>query len=235
MYQLPILPVFLVSFFLFTLVIFYLLYRRTTHGHGEGSSEEIYKNRSKIIEEAHEKANKILTDAENRANEIIYKSEYIKTDFVKNLEGSLATLEDSALKVFKDTSAEFYTKYKEVLDRENADNLSKIHETLESIKKISESQLEEFSKSLKKESLDSQVFISTKIQEQLDQVNKEIDEYKKKHMGIINSSINTIVEKVAERAIGRSLQIEDHEKLVLEAFDEAKKDTALFSVKDALK
>jgi len=235
MYQLPVLPLFIISFFFFSICVSYLLYRYNRDRYGESAYEDIYKNRAKIIEEAREKANKILSDAENRANEIIYNSEYIKTDFVKNLESSLATLENSALKVFKDTSSEFYTKYKELLDRENKENLEKIHQTFDAIKKISEAQLEEFSKNLKKESLDSQVFISTKIQEQIEAMNKEIEEYKEKYLSLINQSISSLIEKVAERVIGRSLTTQDHEKLVLEAFEEAKKDTVLFGVKDVLK
>ena len=84
-------------------------------------------------------------------------------------------------------------------------------------------EMQTFRAVLEKETVSSQKIIETKLQEQYATVGKEVQEYKIQQMTKVDNHIIELVQKTTTLALGKSLSIENHQELVLEALEEAKK------------
>lgn len=189
---------------------------------------EIFINRTKVIEEAQNTALEIVRGAQEKSREMLSQFEELKIDHGKALNEHLATLYQTALNEFAKSIESFESSYKATFEEQKAEYEKKVNQSLKDLQDISGKELEEYSKSLKKDSLNSQVYIGAKIQEEVDKANVEIEDYKARKFKAIDVSISKVVEKVTTAVLGRSLTSQDHEQLVLQSFEEAKKDKSLF-------
>ncbi|TSC75986.1 MAG: Uncharacterized protein G01um101430_156 [Parcubacteria group bacterium Gr01-1014_30] len=62
------------------------------------------------------------------------------------------------------------------------------------------------------------------INKKVEEVQGEIEDYKKKEIGEIDQKIYQILSKVAKKTIGKAIDLSDHEKLVMEALEKAKRE-----------
>lgn len=221
-------PYILISFIgalvLIVFTIAYLYYLYTKEREFQSKEQEVNQNTSKIIEEAQSKANEIVQRAVEKAQNTIEQTEYLRADLVKNLEANLNQLASRTLQLFKANSQNVDQEYKSLFENTKQEYVTKINNTLKSLEQIAGSELDEFSKNLKKETLDSQVFIGARINEEFEKKQKEIEEYKSQRLKAIDENINKIIAKVAQNVLGRAIPLEEHEQLVLDALEKAKKE-----------
>ena len=83
--------------------------------------------------------------------------------------------------------------------------------------------MQTFRSVLEKETISSQRIIETKLQEQYATVGKEVQEYKIQQLTKVDNHVLELVHKTTILALGKSLSVENHQDLVLEALEEAKK------------
>lgn len=205
-----------------TISYMYYLYRKEKEF--EKKQSMLHDNEQKIIEQAHRTANEVVEKAVEKARQTLVETEYLRADLVKNLETSLAKLTNNTIKLFQNNSQNVDTEYKSLFEKTKQEYVKKVDNTLKSLEQIAGSELDEFSKNLKKETLDSQVFIGARINEEFEQKQKEIEEYKAQRLKAIDENINIIIEKVTEDVLGRAIPLAEHEKLVIEALEKAKKE-----------
>lgn len=87
-----------------------------------------------------------------------------------------------------------------------------------------EKTLLEFSSQLKEQLKQSQILLEKKVNEEYTAAKNEIDERKKNSITTMEAKINNRVNYIAKQVIHRSLSASQHQKLVLEALQQAKSD-----------
>ena len=87
-----------------------------------------------------------------------------------------------------------------------------------------QSQVTDFNQQLYKETVETQHEVDEKIKKKYDEVAQELEEHKKKKMAELDSGIFEILARVTKKVLGESLNLEQHQTLVLNALEEAKEE-----------
>ena len=62
------------------------------------------------------------------------------------------------------------------------------------------------------------------IAKSLEKINRELDQYRKNRLVEVDDQVRQIILSAAREVLGRSISLSEHEQLVREALDKAKKD-----------
>lgn len=158
-------------------------------------------------------------------NELISK---VSEDFKKQLEESVnKEIEKNIRELksnFQETSEEIIKNYRNQFENGNQEVKKVISEisrqAAEETKKTSEILLEEFSQKF------GEIYHLTRsaLNKKTIEAGQEIENYKKEEFKKIDRKIYQILGEVAKKTIGKAVDLSDHEKLVMEALEKAKKE-----------
>ncbi len=154
-----------------------------------------------IIAQAQTKANEIVASAQIKSQEIVRAGEIFSSDFKAKFQADLSQVPV-------------------LIQQESGKMLSNISNNIGS---QFESEMKVFHDTVIAETSKIKDSLSAGMKVAYEKAQTEVDEYKKQMMDRINSSILVIVEDAAKKALGASLSREEHEKIILKALDEAKK------------
>lgn len=169
----------------------------------------VRKTYEKALEEANKQSQEILKDAQNKAGEIIKNSEIFSKDMKTDFQSSIRKLVDYEISVYKDleksTNAESIKLFKSV-----SDSVTKnVEAYLSSVESTLSGQIADATKNIEKS------------------MEESLDIYKKERMRAIDADASKLVREISLKVLGRGIAIEDHEKLILKALEEAKRDNVL--------
>lgn len=145
-----------------------------------------------------DEVNKILLQAQAQASEIIKNAQVKSQEYVK------------ASEVF---SEDFRLKFQSTITQGSNQILQNISND---ISQQVQSEMKSFAQALNKN-----------IEVLVDKTQKELDEYKKQEIARLESKIFKIVEDTTKKSISKSLTKTEHEKLIMDALEEAKKQNVL--------
>jgi len=219
-----ILVAFIASLILLTVTLVYLYHLYSEERDFQKQQERVNHDAHIILELAQKKANGMIEEATLAAKHLIIDAEYVRNDLAKHIEQSIETVGTSAVELFKKDSKDIDEQYKHVFAQLKKEYTQQTQEALTSLQKLAVAELDTFSKNLKKETLNSQVFIGARINEEFETKQKEIESYKSQRMKQVDQTINALIAKVAEEVLGKVIPIDEHEQLVLEALENAKKE-----------
>jgi myosin heavy subunit len=121
---------------------------------------------------------------------------------------------------FSKTIAQRTEQYQKQLEEKITQEIQAASQMEDVVKK----EVAEFSKGIADKTLAYQQELENKVTAEFLAVQEEIKSYKEERMKKIDEGVTKITYKLALDLLGKSIRIEDHEKLVLEALDEAKKE-----------
>jgi len=181
------------------------------HGKEKGIDEQRRKtdeNYHHVVDEALAKERKILEDAASEATQIISQTEFL-TDESKNALGqALEKMEDQIEKDAGTTSHEFNKTYST------------------SLQKLAAESLKEFQTITKNMEVDLQNQTKNYRDSMLPILQKELEEYKTMRMQQAERTVTHVIQEVAQEILNKSLSLEDHQQLLIEALEKAKKEGA---------
>lgn len=187
-------------------VIYYLIRLRKKEKELEKKEAETDTNYHKVVDDALSKERKILTDATEEAQEIITNAQYIN-------KSSQATVDHALSKMMQDiqsdavTSAhDFKTSYQTSLQQVATTSISEFQQVIRELQSDLHKQIQEFHNTL------------------LPGLQKELDAYKQSRMKQAEMTITRVVQEVSQDILNKSISFEDHQKLMLESLDKAKKE-----------
>lgn len=176
-----------------------------------------------LLENARRRSAGIIEEATQKAQEIINQSQSLNNDSRKMLDEALETLIKYQTSSFEKASQEFLEEYKKELNSlrnrtvEIASNVSKDIEA-DTIREV-----DDYEKIIQKETMDSQKIVEGKIEEDYAKIQKEVSQYKDQMFKKIDEEIYGILESVSKEAIGKSIPLAQHEQLIIDALEKAKK------------
>jgi len=141
---------------------------------------------------------------------------------------------DKALEILREARIEAETKREALshrLDNVTDRQVDDYKQVLQSITKAVEDgalrELSEFRKAMEMETVNAQDIVGKKIEEQYAQLQKEIEAAKKSKLEELDKKLVAVIKEAGTRVLGRILTVEDHQDLVVQALEDAKKNNVL--------
>lgn len=204
----PNLPLQLISLGTNVLVIlfiaFYFLHARKKERNLEKKALEQENQYDQTIGDALSKEREIISSAKDEAATIIHDAKIETQEAQETIDQAFASLTDKIEQASIDESAEMLNSYSETLKKLIATSLTDFATITKSLEGDMQKQVQEFRSTL------------------LPNMEKELENYKALRLKQSEETITQIVKKVAQEVLNKSLSIEDHQKLVLDALDRAK-------------
>lgn len=160
----------------------------------------------KAVEEGLAKEKKILDDATTKADQIILDAERISQDSKKIVEQSLEKMVMNMHKEATDTAQNFIKDYEASLKKLATESIKDFQIVDKESKEALQQQLKTFNES------------------QLTLLQKELEEYKEIRIKEAEQLVKKIVHKVSQDVLKSSISLDDHQKLLVDSLEKAKKE-----------
>ena len=192
-----------------SVIVFVIYYFTRLHAKEKELDERTKKIDSeyhKIVDNALSKERKILDDAADEADKIITDANYVSTSSKDSLDKALQKMVTEIEKESDDTGRSIMNSYQS------------------SLKEVTASSLKNFDKISKELESDLQKQIKAFNDTQMSSMKKELEDYKASQLKHTEQMITAIVQQVSQEVLNKSISIDDHQKLIMESFEKAKKD-----------
>ena len=185
---------------------------------------QVHKNEADLLETARIKAGKIVEDANKRAAQIIGSSNNLNSESKKMLDNALVTLLKHQTSYFEKASSDFLEAYKRELESLKQKNIDIVKNVSKDIEEDTVKEVEDFDNILQKETFAAQKIVEDKIEKEYSTAQQNVQDYKNEMLKKAEEEIYKILETVSKLTLGKSIPLADHEQLIIEALEKAKKD-----------
>lgn len=187
-------------------------YLAMQHEQGERGLE-LAKVREQVFQDAQQQAGAILADAQKKAQDIIKGAEFFENQQKAEVD-----------KVLQTATHQFANAYKILLDEASKNTSKTLQSISDDIKNAVLAEVRGFTEKMQEEAKGTVSSIYRDIE-------LEINAYKQQRLKQIDTAIIQIIEETAQKVVGKELSLEEHEKLVLKALEEAKRQNILLETK----
>lgn len=170
----------------------------------------------------HKKADEIIEEAREKANKIIKEAHFIKNDAQDAFGKSLDIASQNQIKDFGKVASDFRESYKKELDLVKNEATEIVKKIAKDIERDTLNDLKDFKEILKKETFASQKIVEAKIEEDYKRAEQEVEAYKKERLKGVEDHIYLVLQEVSKLVLGKALSVEEHERLIIDALDNAK-------------
>jgi F0F1-type ATP synthase membrane subunit b/b' len=169
----------------------------------EGVVDDNYKQ---VIDNALSKEKKIIEDATNKAGGILAGAQQISDTSRKTVEAALQQLASQLQQQAQTAAEQNLNNYKNYLNQLSEKSLNNFQVTTRSFEQDMEKQMKSFREAL------------------LPALQKEIDAYKLQKINDADKKVNIIIRNVSQKLLNKTITPEDHQKLIIDALDKARKE-----------
>jgi vacuolar-type H+-ATPase subunit H len=180
-----------------------------------------------VIDDALSRERKIISDTTEEAEHIISEAKYVSSSSKENLEQTLnKTINDiqkealamghtyldtyaSSLKEISEESQNTFQQITKGFEEDLQKQISGFQEVVKGLEQGLQKQIKDFNESL------------------IPKVEKEIEDYKAERLRQTEELVTTITRKASEEILRKSISSEDHQKLIIESLEKAKKEGVL--------
>ena len=189
----------------------------------ENNKAAIIKNNLYMLNEARNKAVRIIDEANNKALDVIEKAGLFANITNDNFNKELKAFAERELNSFEKATSDFITIYESVLNDLKSRNVEIFQKISNNIEITTLEEIKKFKRIIEQETIYSQKMISKKIDHEYSLAQKDIEVYKQDKLNMIDDKIYEILERIAKIVIGKALDLSDHEELIIQSLEEAKK------------
>lgn len=184
----------------------------------------IHKEAAKVLNRAQEKAEALVEEAVIKSKEVLAETEVFKEDIEKNLRSVFEKAVDKNVRKLESQaeslSGDFEKMFKDIRSR----YLEQTKDLLDTLQVSGKKGIDEIGTVVKEETLGFQFDLDKKLAEEIAKVSQEVEAYKAEQLKTINESMSKIIAKVSQEVLGKTIPLSDHEDLVIEALEKAKKE-----------
>lgn len=191
---------------IFIAVIFYFLKLRAREKVLEEKERQADAGYHHVVDEALAKERKILDDASSQASHIITDAQYINQASKQAVDQALQKMAEEVKKGALDTSNQFMADYQTSLKQLSSQSVADFQTITKSLEADLQKQIKEFRESL------------------LPRLEQELEAYKQHRIQEADQAIGKLVQKISRDVLNKSLTIEDHESIIIDALEKAKKE-----------
>mgnify|MGYP001609441355 CR=1 FL=1 len=223
-----VITIFILSLAIVILVVYFLRSLRTLRSgldrienHG---GDWIAKNNSSTLDEARNRAVRIIDEANNKSLDIIQKANLFANISNDYFNKELKTITQLELKGFEKATVDFINVYQNVLNDLRAKNIEIFQNISKNIETSTLTEIKKFEDFVEQETIDSRRMVKRKIHHEYSLAKKHIDAYTESELKMVDEKIYEILETVSKLVMGKALKLSDHETLIIESLEKAKKE-----------
>lgn len=187
-------------------------------------SHTLKKYSNPQLDDTGNKAAKIIDEANSRALDIINKAT-LSTDIAsENFNKEITNIASLQVKTFEKATSDFTKLYTQVLQDLKTKNIELFQNISKDIEVNTISQIKNFKESMEELTVSSEKLVKKKIDTDYETLRKEIEAYKEDKRKKIDDEIYRVLERVSKLALGKALNLSEHEDLIKESLEKAKKE-----------
>lgn len=191
---------------IFTFVLYYILSLRAREKVVQKKENKVDADYHHVVDEALSKERKIIDDATSQADQIIRQSKYLTESSKQDVDNAIKAVVTQIHKEGTNISSAFTKDYTASLQNLSNVSLKEFQTIMVQLQNDLKNQNKQFQQTL------------------LPQIQKEIEEYKITKMKEIDQSVTGIVQKASQEIFNKSLSLTDHQNLVTQSLEKAKKE-----------
>jgi len=191
---------------IFTFVGYYLWQLRAKEQEIDKERHETDSQFHHVVDEALAKERKILEDAAFASSQIIAGTKYVTSSSQQSIGQALQKMEGSLEHDMGAASQDVEKIYASSLQQVSSQSLAEFQTIIRSMEAELQKQTATFRDSL------------------LPQMEQELDEYKKIRLQQADRTITQVIQEVSQEILNKSISLDDHQRLLIEALEKAKKE-----------
>ena len=177
-----------------------------------------------VVDNALNKERKILDDATGEAEEIIKNAEYVTSSSKDAVDKTLTKLIDEVHNETVMTAKQFMESYTASLNQLSNQSQTDFQVVAKDLAEGLRAQVQTFANSTKQLEIDLQKQVKDFHDNLLPGIEKELDDYKKVRMKQTEQTITSIVQKASQEILNKSISLDDHQKLIIDSLEKAKRE-----------
>lgn len=192
---------------------------------------EIKEEEEKRWQDATDKAQKdyqeIIETANKKAQEITLRATQISHESVVNLQNSLGEMLQNQQDYFKEISSAVSKKQDEEINKINDEHIKMLVNIYKDIENSAKADFTKYKEAVQKQTFEAEKMAEQRIEEDYEKLKIEIADLRQKKLQELQSNIDNIILNISKDVIGKSLNLSDHQDLIIKALEEAKKEEIL--------
>jgi F0F1-type ATP synthase membrane subunit b/b' len=180
----------------------------------------------RVIDDALEHERKILSDTTDEAEHIINEAKYISSSSKEALEQALQKAVNDILKESLTMGHTYLDSYKSSLNEISEESRKNLQQVTKGFEEDLKRQTEDFRNVARELEGNLQKQISEFHDSLMPNLEKELEAYKAERLKQTDQLVKSIVQKASVEIINKSISLEDHQKLVMDSLEKAKKEGA---------
>jgi hypothetical protein len=194
------------DFLIFSFVAYYFIKFRAREQELAKREGKVDADYHQIIDNALARERKILEDATSEAKRIITGAQYISDASKQAVATSLDAIVKQIQNQTQELASEFMKSYKASLEQISTQSLSNVSNITKGLEGDLQTQIKLFHEKM------------------LPELEKELEEYKQARLKQIEDTVNRVIEEVSQEVLNKSMNVQDHENLVIQSLEKAKKE-----------
>ncbi|HLD01257.1 MAG TPA: hypothetical protein VJC10_00110 [Patescibacteria group bacterium] len=185
------------------------------------------KHIQNLLTNAKEQANTILKDAGVQANMLLGTTVSFSKEAQQLTREKLSQIVTEQQNAIAKLVTELGQAEQQAIQHAADKDIQTIQTIAQDITAEAEKEIRDFRSVLQRETLSAQRIISSKLEQENTQLEKELVDYKSNQMQKIDDAIVTIIGKVAKQTLGKTISEQEHSQLIVEALKNAKNEGVL--------
>lgn len=206
-----------------------IFYARTLKKLHETQREEeklrsnIHKKAEEALDDARQKAAQIITEANLKAKDLLSKTQGFNDKSRNILQKQLETVSKTQAANLEKASIDLLKDYQKMLEDLKQDHVNVFRNMSKDIESYTSSELSDFKETIEKETVDTQKIVGQRIEEEFKKAETDLAAYKAEKIKKIDDSIYDLLRTVSELSFGKALSLNEHQELILQSLEQAKK------------
>ncbi|MBI2443511.1 MAG: hypothetical protein HYV40_06450 [Candidatus Levybacteria bacterium] len=184
--------------------------------------DSINAKASEMLQSAHEQNLKIIEDANKEAADILASAQVSKTEATTLLKEKIDQIVELQKKTTDSMNQQFAKNYQLALQKLQGEDIKSFEKISKDVENTVSTEMQEFTKTLKNETMDAHAIMQERIESEYAKVEEDIEKYKEEELNKIHDAVYPLLKNVISLVIGRSLSVQDHEELIIQAIQQAK-------------
>lgn len=185
--------------------------------------QELLEEKSKLQSIREGEVEKILAEARQKAHQIVEEANVNASKIVQDAGFVNEELKGKMLAELERVSSEFFKNYQGALKGAEAQALATITDISKNLGSEAAKQIEAMRQVLQAEIARAQQTTKAAIDEAYKKVEEEIEAYRKSRLQKIDEQIYEVIKKVSQDVIGKAIEAQEHEEMVVKSLEEAKR------------
>lgn len=206
------------------ITLYYVFEKKKTYTQRE---RVLHEDSEDILDKAHQKEKLMIEEAIDKSTEVLKQTDFF-TDRMKDkvnhdLHGAIEKFSHELDKKLDQLSVE----YDKTFESLRSEYTQAVKETIERIHTLGDGELAQIQEALNSKSLTMQDYLQKKVDQEFANAQQEVENFKQYRLKQIETSLDELVLQIAQRVLGESISMRDHEQLVIDSLEKAKKEGLL--------